>query len=497
MTPCSDMGFCDPMTGTCSCRAGYGGRACERLACPTKSYKRNVIPGFTVYDSVTGLPNVVGVNNDPTALPCSGHGRCRTIREIGLEFNGLTLVRPPVNYDGWEADYVTGCVCDEGYEGFDCSLRSCPKGRDPLIALSLQPETFILQCKAVAGYFSIKVLGSYTFPLPYDADPGLLQYALESLGSTVGRVLVSMTHSTPTVCLSTQVQTTKIVFLNYSTASMPPIFLTSNVSKTRQWPEADQMLSLSSTSYLKPKLRMATRYELTCEPCVYICQGYLFFMYRESMSSAISLPSATTSSVKAAILSLSALINEGWTNLDIAINVTSSTGDYVCVVGSTVTMEISIYSDYGNLPNDLRIAFDKSDNRQLNLTSLNKGSDVLYECSNQGFCDHITGFCSCLQYNSGSIKVEGVEYVSTDEKSYLAASSDGEGNIGTRGDCGLVSQLPSCYIDGRDACNGHGVCSNLTSSCACYDGWSGLTCQVATCPLVSLLSMSRRHLNRV
>lgn len=27
------------------------------------------------------------------------------------------------DYDGWDADMIHGCVCDDGWEGYDCSLR--------------------------------------------------------------------------------------------------------------------------------------------------------------------------------------------------------------------------------------------------------------------------------------------------------------------------------------------------------------------------------------
>lgn len=26
-------------------------------------------------------------------------------------------------YEGWDADMIHGCVCDEGWEAYDCSLR--------------------------------------------------------------------------------------------------------------------------------------------------------------------------------------------------------------------------------------------------------------------------------------------------------------------------------------------------------------------------------------
>jgi hypothetical protein len=78
---CSNMGTCDPYSGVCACREGYEGRACERMSCPGG---------------------------------CSGRGQCVTMGEHALGFDGLRTVRPPVTYNGWDADSVMGCECDRG-----------------------------------------------------------------------------------------------------------------------------------------------------------------------------------------------------------------------------------------------------------------------------------------------------------------------------------------------------------------------------------------------
>jgi EGF-like domain len=41
-------------------------------------------------------------------------------------------VQTPFSYTGWDASKQQACVCDEGFDGSDCSLRSCPVGHDPL-----------------------------------------------------------------------------------------------------------------------------------------------------------------------------------------------------------------------------------------------------------------------------------------------------------------------------------------------------------------------------
>jgi hypothetical protein len=56
-----------------------------------------------------------------------------------------------------------GCVCDEGYQGYDCSLRKCPWGLDPTSTVTPTQEEFVLRCQADAGYFSLTVLGTPSF----------------------------------------------------------------------------------------------------------------------------------------------------------------------------------------------------------------------------------------------------------------------------------------------------------------------------------------------
>ena len=62
---------------------------------------------------------------------CSGHGICRSMAEAARNYNGHSLTHPPVFYTNWEADKIQGCLCDAGWDGYDCSQRQCPWGRDP------------------------------------------------------------------------------------------------------------------------------------------------------------------------------------------------------------------------------------------------------------------------------------------------------------------------------------------------------------------------------
>lgn len=85
---CSNAGVCNRATGECSCFDGFEGNACQRTACD-----------------------------------CSGHGYCKSIADLADAHAGVT-------YTNWESSVLQMCYCDDGYTGYDCSLRMCPKGDD-------------------------------------------------------------------------------------------------------------------------------------------------------------------------------------------------------------------------------------------------------------------------------------------------------------------------------------------------------------------------------
>lgn len=92
---CSNKGSCNRNTGLCECFPGYDGVACQRASCP-------------------GYPQ-----------SCSGHGVCKTIRQLANADNGNV-------YELWDRDSTMGCECDAGFFGPDCSQRACKSSIDPL-----------------------------------------------------------------------------------------------------------------------------------------------------------------------------------------------------------------------------------------------------------------------------------------------------------------------------------------------------------------------------
>lgn len=384
-----------------------------------------------------------------------------------------------MNYNNWDADKIQGCLCDQGWEGYDCSRRSCPKGKDPNDPETkyTKEEVFYLQCQANSGYFSILVLGHYTEPIPFDADPGYLKFALESLPN-VGRVAVIIAADStglPEVCSSSEVVTTSIQFLDHF-GSRPPILVTRNTSNTRQWPSGSTSLNLNGAS---PILRLKTIYKLSCPNC-HNCYGSVYFTYKSSISASINITSLNaTAEIKHMLSNLPDLKNTNWPNFGLSVSHSGGV-DAICNSGVSTTFTINLFSDIGNI-DGLQLIDGSVAAGNITLTN-NKGNGTLFDCSNQGTCDYSTGICSCNQ-----LYLNGIYQ-------YRAMSSDGHQNLGTRGDCGFLNPpLTDCTISHADACNNRGRCANDTKICHCYSDWTGLTCNFKQCPKVNQAVMFFSH----
>jgi len=70
-------------------------------------------------------------------VECNGHGQCLPMQDLAhyAFVNGVptdyTYGATPNDPKTWDYDVVHGCLCDKGWEGSDCSMRSCPTGDNP------------------------------------------------------------------------------------------------------------------------------------------------------------------------------------------------------------------------------------------------------------------------------------------------------------------------------------------------------------------------------
>ena len=166
-TECSSVGTCDPSTGSCNCQTGFTGRACDRLGC----------------------------NSD-----CNGHGSCISLSEAATTQDDHYLLHA-TTYTLWDAHKIMGCVCDHGYVGYDCSLRKCVVGHDPLTTGSPVDEVQAFDCTGTSGSFKFKFRGHVTGDISYGAHALASSETLTStaVGTGKGESLESKLESLATV----------------------------------------------------------------------------------------------------------------------------------------------------------------------------------------------------------------------------------------------------------------------------------------------------------
>merc|ERR1711871_833065 len=252
----------------------------------------------------------------------------------------------------WDADKIHGCVCDEGYEGYDCSLRVCPKGDDPLTS-GQSNEIQLIACNANANS------GSFTLTFTKQGPPFRLE-------------------------------------------TTPPISSAAN---------ANDVIN-AFFGIAKVAVAFTAGFTTLCSPEI-IDQ---------------------TGKKQRNIIKIEFLQDFG--NLP------------KLIPGGTIKQLIDVYHD-GDIP------------PTGSLKSV-KGEKENIACSGRGFCDELTGVCSCYT-------------------SYQ--TSDGYANAGQRGDCGSPKGgITACPGAGL-ACSGHGFCSGAPSfQCMCSAGYASGDCSIRTCP---------------
>ena len=105
----------------------------------------------------------------------------------------------------WDAEIMYGCHCDDGYFGYDCLLRECPRGDDPMTGTADDPngvqvdEKQILNCKATGGKFILYFRQQPTAYIRFDDTVADVTAKLNAL-STINEVSVTFSGGRVTMC---------------------------------------------------------------------------------------------------------------------------------------------------------------------------------------------------------------------------------------------------------------------------------------------------------
>merc|ERR1711871_1571896 len=171
---CSNQGLCDRGTGLCECFEGDNGLACAKTACPNDCSGKGTCATISemAVKSPLHVSNTIGVTrgshfvsttqsvtslqagdrvclgeqssfdaeNLYTVTRVNAPSSTDTVEKPGFYVTpraqyslprGSALYKSPT-YNLWDANKVSGCICDAGFAGHDCSLKKCAGGHDPL-----------------------------------------------------------------------------------------------------------------------------------------------------------------------------------------------------------------------------------------------------------------------------------------------------------------------------------------------------------------------------
>lgn len=190
---CSNMGTCNRVTGTCSCMEGFEGAACNVMSCPGK---------------------------EPNGPACNGRGECLTMGQLAehATINGddalFTYGSTPNNQLTWDFDMVQGCMCHDGFFGYDCSLFSCTSGDNPHTnGQSNEIQTLYCKASLPSAALILRFRRQSTVELMSTANLVEVEVALESLSTIVDVSLGAVSSDQTTVC-SESGSSTNVEFLS-------------------------------------------------------------------------------------------------------------------------------------------------------------------------------------------------------------------------------------------------------------------------------------------
>ena len=443
MEECSGRGNCNRETGVCECMQGFTGKDCGRTRC----------------------------NGN-----CNGRGRCVSIKDKAASTRNVMSER--FLYDQvWDAEKIYGCVCDEGFSGYDCSLFDCPTGDDPLTTGQVD-EVQLLKCTSdpsLDGTFALYFKGFVSKTVKASATLDEVREAIESIRN-VGKVKVEFSDGAVSVCQTAETNVVRVTFLENFGALPPIVPYESDLLPIGSTIEIGGDGTTTFTDYLgtihasvkgtKEDLPCAGRGK--CDTTTGVCECY-----------ADNGDSFGSSNSK----------NEAGTRGDCGFAMTSTTncpGETSCSlhgICAETTYKCSCEEGWygGNcglrecLKGPSWFSYPSADN---------VGHDVLTECSDMGICDSSVGVCECAPGFFG----EACQYM---------ACGGGTGNpCSGHGRCLSMRHLSWETTNNGEATDfEYGTDPNVLATwdadrifgCSCDDGWEGYDCSMRK---VSSLSSS-------
>lgn len=378
---------------------------------------------------------------------CSGHGVCRTVKEIAQTGSGQTFVESlagdniyagmanPYDYRLWDAEKGTACVCDPMYGGIDCSLRTCPAGDDPLThtpdACGNQPCIDEQQSFSVDGAQPASAPGKYrltftdyngvryttkSFSLVTQGAAGALNAAEQAANEAAIKAAL---EALPNNVTGTVFVDSASSFLGGSAASAQYRASVTFRGKSGNVPEmtiakADPADTVTRTAYIFqpgmivktlsfPTSKITATAQLFMKVYPQDSVKYVDSKYWETPAGALgTVPVATAAGVRDAVAAA--------LNAIPAIQVEDATRGYfvadknvlASISGTDVTVRVAMPNkQFG--ANKLEFRFDAASiDVAVDFGDVKDGNKEFVTCSNRGICDFGSGLCRCFSGYTGS-----------------------------------------------------------------------------------------------
>lgn len=429
------------------CESGmFEGSACERFVCPNEcSNKGRCVSSRTL----------ARMQDPGIARKADGCTSTEICQDINCDDRDYSTCKETFVYETpWEADHMFGCLCDEGYTGYDCSLRTCAKGDDPLTS-SQNNDVQLLECHADFGSFTLSFGRETTVPISVDASVADVTNALNELPSLVGqdpKVAVSWTGGVTQVCIASG-NLIQVTFLQ-NFGDLP--LLIPDGTHLGQTSAADTPIITSQKVVAGDKETDICSNHGTCNENTGVCHCLEDWMTSDGYGNA-------------------------GTRGDCGYRSTGTTstcpGEPLCLGHGTCSGPPSYrcQCEAGRSGPDCALIDCPVGKSWFSMPTSDNTAHADAECSDMGICNRNTGVCECHDGFTGGAC------------GYLTCPNNCHGN----GECLSMATLaennhvngvltPKTY--GSDPNNPLTWDAHQVHGCLCSEGWEGHDCSQKTCP---------------
>ncbi|KAL7476747.1 hypothetical protein ACHAW6_002583 [Cyclotella cf. meneghiniana] len=433
--PCSGRGACN--NGYCECDEGFTGIACERTKC---------------------------WNN------CNNRGKCLSMKYLAETTRNQASQR--FSYDQvWDSDKIFGCVCDNGYTGFDCSLRVCPTGDNPL-TYNWKPSRDTVASFGTTGHIVLYFAGEPSPNIPADGSIHTLKNAIESIRCIED---VSITYSKGSSLCRDDVMNVVSITFNQNFGPLPPLvpesfglesWSTVEVAADNSYGMLTDHNYVHYFSVKGDKENDECSNRGLCDQDTGTCKCF-----------------DTNGDLYAGSDGYGGVGDRGDSGHAVSV-ITTCPGDPPCSdkgVCDPVTMRCACENGYSGGDCSLRTC-----QRGLSWFSYpnasNVAHDTMSECSDMGICHRTTGECFC---NDGFFGA-ACEYMGCARGSEPLKSCSGHGACLSLRELGLLhkqsdgSASPMTY--GSDPNSSITWDADRIMGCYCDEGYEGFSCNLRSCP---------------